>query len=67
MTAVALPANTSQTDLLEALQKASALTADGESLVLQIPTNFFIAADALAFLAAWGIREKRAGREIRFF
>jgi hypothetical protein len=67
MTAVSLPAKTSQTDLLEELQKANALTAGGESLVLQIPPQFFITADALAFLAAWGIREKRAGREIRFF
>jgi STAS-like domain of unknown function (DUF4325) len=67
MAAVSLPANTSQTDLLEELQKANAFTAGGESLVLQIPPNFFITADALAFLAAWGIRERRAGRDIRFF
>jgi STAS-like domain of unknown function (DUF4325) len=67
MSAVSLPANTSQTDLLEELHKANALTAGGDNLVLQIPPNFFITTDALAFLAAWGIREKRAGREIRFF
>lgn len=67
MTAVSLLPNTSQTDLLEALQRADAWTARGERLILQIPANFFITTDALAFLAAWGIREKTAGREIRVF
>jgi hypothetical protein len=67
MTAISLPRNTSQTDLIEALQSAGALTTHQERLVLQIPGNFFITTDALAFLAAWGILEKRAGREIRVF
>jgi hypothetical protein len=67
MTAVSLPPNTSQTDLIEALQSAGALTTNRERLILQIPVNFFITTDALVFLAAWGIREKGAGREIVFF
>lgn len=66
MTAIALPANTSQINLLQELQKANAFTG-AESLILQIPPNFFVTAEALAFLAAWGIRERRDGREIRFF
>jgi hypothetical protein len=67
MTAVALLSTTTYTDLVHGLETAGALTTSTEPLVLQVPPDCFISSDALAFLAAWGVRELRKGRSIRFF
>ncbi len=61
MLPVTLPTNCSQIELLRTLDTAGALRSPWDHLQLEVPTGF-IEIPAVAWLCAWGLRQRAAGR-----
>ncbi len=59
-----LPKTCHMEGLLSAMDEAGVLKETWGSLVVEVPTDGFIACEAMAFLTAWGMAQRAAGRRL---
>src|SRR4051812_28349872 len=63
---VELPKHCSVAELIRSLAAAGALNSDGPAeVVIRVPADAFVETPAIAFLASWGLLQKKLGRVIK--
>jgi len=62
MLKVTLPSQCSQIELFRALANVGALRGTWDQLQFEVPINCFVEMPALAWLCAWGLKQRQAGR-----
>lgn len=61
-----IPQSCTHTYLMRTLGRAGALEGEWEHLVIHMPNRSFILISTVAFLCAWGLRQRLAGRTFEF-